>query len=82
MGAPNVEEFTPGSNSLIKVSDFANPRQLADYLLKISQSPEEYNLYHKWRQYGLGKFAQMLHYTYHTLPCRVCQKIAEMKHSK
>ncbi len=38
MGAPNIDEYLPGPKSIIKVTDFVSPKQLADHLLAVSQS--------------------------------------------
>lgn len=79
MGAPNVDEFLPGPNSIIKVSDFDGPAKLAEYLKQLIENPELYNKYHAWRKVGWSSaFISMLHNTYHSLPCRVCEKVAEM----
>jgi len=80
MGAPNVEDFLPAPDSIIKVSDFSSAQQLANYLNFVANDYEVYNRYHKWRGDGWSEsFLKMLHYTWHTLPCRVCEKVAELR---
>jgi hypothetical protein len=49
MGAPDVMNITK-TKSFINVQDFANPRDLADYLLHLASHPDEYNAYHAWRR--------------------------------
>ncbi len=77
-----MDEFLPGPNSIIKVSDFAGVAELAEHLNKLVAQPEEYNKYHQWRKEGWSSsFVEMLQNTYHSLPCRVCEKVAELKFS-
>ena len=48
LGAPNVAEFAPGEHCYIDASEFGSARDLADFLL--SMSDEEYTRYHDWRR--------------------------------
>lgn len=45
---PDVFNITK-TPSFINVMDFKNPKELADYLLFLSENEEEYNKYHAWR---------------------------------
>lgn len=42
LGAPNVEEYAPGSNCFIKAADFSGPKELANYLLHLDKHDSEY----------------------------------------
>eukprot|EP01127_Copromyxa_protea_P013020 TRINITY_DN3451_c0_g1_i2.p1 TRINITY_DN3451_c0_g1~~TRINITY_DN3451_c0_g1_i2.p1 ORF type:complete len:422 (+),score=66.38 TRINITY_DN3451_c0_g1_i2:30-1268(+) len=48
MGAPNIDEFLPGTNSIIKTSDFSGPKELAEYLQALIHS-EKYDEYLEWK---------------------------------
>jgi len=41
-GAPNIHEFLPGPNSAVLVSDFASPKQLAEYIIKVAKDEHLY----------------------------------------
>jgi len=47
LGAPNVADFAPGENCYIDASEFSSARELAEFLM--SMSDEEYLRYHAWR---------------------------------
>jgi tetratricopeptide (TPR) repeat protein len=47
LGAPNVNDFAPGYKCFINISDFSSAKDLADYLL--SMSDDEYMSFHEWR---------------------------------
>ncbi len=38
MGAPNIDTFKPAAHSIIKVTDFESPKQLAEYLTLLDQN--------------------------------------------
>lgn len=79
MGAPNVEEYV-APNSIIKVSDYSSPKQLAEYLAVLAANPQLYNQYHEWRYEGWTKNLQeMMYFTYHSLPCRVCETVHHLQ---
>ena len=80
MGAPNIDEFSPGNHSFIKFSDYKSVERLVEYLQTLIDNPHLYDEYHAWRKTGWSSsFVDLLPYTYHSLPCRVCEKVAEMK---
>ncbi len=49
LGTPNTPNITI-TPSYIKVSDFPNPKRLADYLLFLDENHDEYMKYHEWRR--------------------------------
>ena len=65
MGARRADYATVAPpHSYIHVEDFASPRHLADYLLKLNASDELYNEYFAWK--SQGKFANTKFW------CRLC----------
>lgn len=60
-GAPNIEDFLPGEQCLIKVDDFSSPAHLAEYLNYLDQNDAAYDEYLSWRSSGLSlSFQQIL----------------------
>jgi hypothetical protein len=55
LGAPNIDDFAPGKNCFINVADFQSPRYLAEYLLWLNNSDEEYQKYFTWKQQPFRK---------------------------
>lgn len=56
MGTDKVDKFLPGNlrNSIIKVSDFKSPKELAEYLKFLSNNETAYSRYLEWKWKGLG----------------------------
>eukprot|EP01133_Synstelium_polycarpum_P017526 gene17526-20915_t len=48
MGAPNIDLYVP-ENSIIKTSDFASPKHLAEYLNSLMHDEVAYNKYFEWK---------------------------------
>lgn len=53
--------------SYIHVEDFSGPKELAAYMKRLADSPEEYNSYFRWK--GTGKFVDTNFF------CRVCAMV-------
>jgi hypothetical protein len=49
LGARNVADFAPGGDCYIDASDFAGPRDLAEYLRTLSRDESAYEEYLKWK---------------------------------
>ncbi len=89
MGTDRIDEILQWGNlnqSFIKVSDFKSPRELAKYLLRISQNETEYNRFLKWKYEGF-KFPKEYYnstigewWEGGPLYCRVCMKLAKDTH--
>ena len=45
LGAPNIDEFSPGDGAYINAADFGTAKELADYL-----STADDGRHHAWRQ--------------------------------
>jgi len=54
--------------SFIKASDFATPKQLAEYLLHLDAHPDEYMRYHAWRNDPSGFHPGFLDLVAHQVP--------------
>jgi hypothetical protein len=82
LGAPNIEDFVPGDHCFIKVSDFAGPRELAEYLLMLDRDDEEYARYFDWKQAPLRpKFLEMVAAYGSDPKTRLCAKVAAARAS-
>eukprot|EP01113_Clastostelium_recurvatum_P050461 TRINITY_DN9563_c0_g1_i1.p1 TRINITY_DN9563_c0_g1~~TRINITY_DN9563_c0_g1_i1.p1 ORF type:complete len:378 (+),score=70.69 TRINITY_DN9563_c0_g1_i1:17-1150(+) len=55
MGASNIDDYIPSPDSVIKVSDYASPQALAEYLLQLSQDEDAYLKYFDWRIKGMSE---------------------------
>ncbi|MDR2917394.1 MAG: glycosyltransferase [Tannerella sp.] len=53
LGAPNVQEFAPGNNCFVDVTQFLSPRHLADYINACYSDEKLYNKHHLWRREAL-----------------------------
>ena len=86
MGTNKVDELLGGNlkQAIIKVRDFASPKKLAEYLMKVSQNETLYNNYLKWKYEGFqypdsflstpqGRGAQFFK---HPQFCGMCDAIA------
>lgn len=51
LGAPNVERFAPGDRCYINTADFAEPRELAEYLRHLARDDAAYESYLAWKQH-------------------------------
>jgi len=84
MGAPNIDEWLPGSNSIIKTDNFDNAKELAEYINYLNEHDEEYLEYFEWKKVGLSKeFVDKYEKcVFYGADCRLCQKIAELKEKR
>lgn len=74
MGAhPNDYLRSSPRKSYIHVDDFQSPKQLAEYLNKLSENPDLYNEYFEWK--SSGEFINTYFW------CRVCA-LLHAKHIK
>ncbi|HEY9777015.1 MAG TPA: glycosyltransferase family 10 [Planktothrix sp.] len=80
LGAPNVDEFLPGENCIIKVSDFSTTQELAQYLLALAQDQNAYDSYFEWRRKPLKQsFMDLIEPEYTPSLRRLCQKLWQLK---
>jgi len=52
LGSPNISDFMPSDNAVIKVNDFESPQKLAKYLLQLNADDSKYDEYLKHRKIG------------------------------
>ena len=50
LGAPNIDDFLPGERSIIKVTDFSGPAELARYVKALAEDENAYREYFAWRE--------------------------------
>ena len=89
LGADGIDEVLKWGNlqhSVIKVKDFASPKALAEFLLKLAKNEKEYNKYLKWKHEGFQfpkeYYKSPIGQWWDGLPlyCRVCMRIAVDPH--
>ena len=71
MGKAPYSQIAP-PNSYINVQDFPNPKALADYLLKLDKSPEDYLSYFWWKKQYVSRAQPSGH---KALLCQLCDKL-------
>ena len=83
MGTDLVDQFLPGNlkNSIIKVSDFDGPKDLANYLHYLSNNETAYNKYLEWKWKGIGDYKNTTIGRWwdqkYPLFCQVCMKLSQ-----
>ncbi|ELU12010.1 hypothetical protein CAPTEDRAFT_35892, partial [Capitella teleta] len=77
MGLVDYEDMLP-KESFINVRDFASPKELAQFLLKLNENPELYNEYIRKKNSLICK----LQYAYKPWECILCQKMHDLKGRK
>ncbi len=55
MGAPNIDDWLPGDQVIINTADFANPKELAEYINHLNAHDDEYEEYFEWKKKGLSE---------------------------
>jgi len=87
MGAPNIDEYTPGAHSIIRVTDYPSARRLAEYIHKLDGDDELYEQYFQWKDVnansnyngGPGRlpkhFTDIQTHNMFSAPCRVCEAL-------
>ena len=79
-GAPNIKEHVP-PNSVIFVDDYETPRDLANYLIKLTKDKALYESYHSWRYSRVDpEFEQKYDFTKTHSTCRICKWAYAKKH--
>eukprot|EP01106_Pelomyxa_sp_JSP_P012332 TRINITY_DN3400_c0_g1_i1.p1 TRINITY_DN3400_c0_g1~~TRINITY_DN3400_c0_g1_i1.p1 ORF type:complete len:184 (-),score=38.36 TRINITY_DN3400_c0_g1_i1:73-624(-) len=58
LGAPNILDFEPTPHSILKVSDFASPKALADYVKMLDSNDTLYNQYLSYKRPPPGGVAE------------------------
>jgi len=79
LGAPNIEDFTPGDNCFVDVRQFENPQSLADFIKACYDDEQLYAKFFEWRNQPLRQsfLKKMEEQKEHPL-VRLCRKVDEM----
>lgn len=78
LGAPNIDQYLPGENCIIKAEDFPTAADLAKHLLALAQDKDAYESYLSWKKLPLKKNFLDLIKIEETPPIRrLCAKISE-----
>lgn len=79
-GAPNVNDFLPHPNAIIRVSDFESIEGLANYLQFLTTSDTAYQRHMEWRYKALPQsFLDLFQTSPGHAPCHLCDLIASEK---
>jgi hypothetical protein len=79
-GAPDVNDFLPHPNAIIRVSDFESLEALADYLELLMTSDTAYKKHMQWRNEPLPQsFLNLFGTSPGHAPCHLCDLIAREK---
>jgi hypothetical protein len=75
MGSETIRDWLPSNRSAIIAADFKNPKELAEYILKVDSDPELYKSYFQWKTDGISApFRQRYdNCAYYGAHCRLCQ---------
>jgi hypothetical protein len=78
LGAPNIEEFSPGDKCFINASDFDGPESLSRFLVDLSGDDARYSEYFDWKKklFRPG-FEKILQVQNEHAVVRLCRKIGE-----
>lgn len=80
LGAPNIDLFAPGDRCFINTADFANPKELAEYLLFLNHDSEAYAEYFAWKQQPFRESFLTLVAEQQTTPfARLCALLRDRK---
>lgn len=81
-GAPTVSRLLPDPGAVVKVSDFSDPRALAQHLKAVGSDHTKYDALLAWKanpmQAAVDAFQKVIDstaYKYTSL-CRICEKLA------
>lgn len=77
LGAPNIAEFAPVVDCYINAADFSGPKELADYLLRLSHDEAAYARYLNWRERPFTEpFQKLCSKISHPGLVKLCQLVA------
>ncbi|MCP4403389.1 MAG: hypothetical protein GY801_39540 [bacterium] len=80
LGAPNINEYTPGKHCFINISNFLGPKELADDLIQLDKNDTEYQQYLAWkRQPFKQSFLNMLEQGKEHPFVHLCREIREIQ---
>ena len=78
LGAPDIEEFTPGEKCFINVSDFDGPEPLSHFLMDLSRDEARYSEYFEWKKKPFHRrFEEFLRAVHEPMLVRLCRKVGD-----
>ncbi len=78
LGAPNIEEFSPGEKCFINASDFDGPESLSRFIRDLSRDDARYSEYFDWKNKPFRSgFEKMLQVQNEHAVVRLCRKVGE-----
>ncbi|KHF99053.1 Glycoprotein 3-alpha-L-fucosyltransferase A -like protein [Gossypium arboreum] len=77
IGAPNIEDFAPSSDSYLQIKDLKDVRSIAEQMKYLAGNPDAYNRLLRWKQEGpTDTFKALLDMAAVHSSCRLCIHIA------
>ncbi|TYI41277.1 hypothetical protein ES332_A01G008800v1 [Gossypium tomentosum] len=77
IGAPNIEDFAPSSDSYLHIKDLKDVRSIAEQMKYLAGNPDAYNRLLRWKQEGpTDTFKALLDMAAVHSSCRLCIHIA------
>ncbi|XP_064386945.1 alpha-(1,3)-fucosyltransferase 10-like [Halichondria panicea] len=61
-GSPTIKDWAPTDHSIIVADDFASPKELAEFLLKLDTDDNKYNEYLEFKRSGITNQRLLEHY--------------------
>ncbi len=72
LGAPNIEDYSPGRNSYINVRDFPDPQDLADLINRAAADDSIYQQFFDWKSdYKHSNLTQLIKFEHSSEDCFV-----------
>ncbi|MFQ6657458.1 hypothetical protein Gotur_027123 [Gossypium turneri] len=77
IGAPNIEDFAPSSDSYLHIKDLKDVRSIAEQMKYLAGNPDAYNRLLRWKQEGpTDTFKALVDMAAVHSSCRLCIHIA------
>lgn len=83
LGAPNIDDWIPSEDSIIRVNQFSSPSTLAEYLIYLDKNEEEYNKFFQWKaQPPRAQFLKIIEDCVFQSECRLCRSVSKLLQNK
>jgi len=80
MGSPTIDKWQIAPHSLIKTTDYPNPKDLAALLNYLNEHDDEYMKYFAWKKTGISaSFKRLWKNCFAYAECRLCKYIAKSR---
>lgn len=81
-GAPDIDEFLPDPDAVIRVRDFKSSRALAEYVRLLMGSSDAYLKHMKWRKKPLPEsLRRVINSAVGGAACHLCDYVSAIKYS-